>query len=212
MEAIDVYSHAIELLKDIWRDHASAGEETRPSDDAARDGGYEGLNRDLFVDYDSKSVEGMLCAAYSNLGKVYFMSNMFERAVQSYEECLSYDGDYLDALTYRAQANVILGKYGEAGRDYKRVLEMDEDRIFPDSVTGLSKVLMAKEESAPEAGGWDFLVQLIESEVPRMQNTYDQIKTSDNAGGIKHYADGLKRMHHAMFAYHDVKTKNASEA
>ena len=171
MEAINVYSHAIELLEDIWRDHASAGEETRPSDDAARDGGYEGLNRDLFVDYDSKSVEGMLCAAHSNLGKVYFMSNMFERAVQSYEECLSYDGDYLDALTYRAQANVILGKYGEAGRDYTRVLEMDEDRIFPDSVTGLSKVLMAKEESAPEAGGWDFLVQLIESEVPRMQNT-----------------------------------------
>lgn len=168
------------------------------------------MNQELFVDYDHKSVEGMLCSVHCNLGKVYFMSNMFGRAVQSYEDCLSYDPGYIEALTYRAQSLIILGKYEEAGRDYRRVLEMDSDRVFMDSVTGMAKVLTAREDAVP--GGWDFLVNLIEGELPRVGEVYDRVKTSDNEGGIKHYADALKRMHLAMFAYHDVKTKDVSEA
>jgi len=43
---------------------------------------------------------------------------------------------------------------------------------------------------------------------------YDRAKLSNGGGGdmIKHYATGLKRMHHVLFAYHDIKTKNTSEA
>ena len=108
------------------------------------------------------------------------------------------------------QALIILGKYEEAGRDYKRVLETDSDRIFIDSVTGMAKVLTAKEDAVP--GGWDFLVKLLDIEMPRQKEVYDQVKLSNNAGSIKHYAGGLKRMHHAMFAYHDIITKDASEA
>jgi len=66
---------------------------------------------------------------------------MFDRVVDAYEQCLSYDHEYLDSLAYRAQSNVILGKYDEAGRDYKRVIEKDNDRVFVDAVTGLAKVL-----------------------------------------------------------------------
>ncbi|KAL7534001.1 hypothetical protein ACHAXR_009743 [Thalassiosira sp. AJA248-18] len=208
MEAIEVYSHAIDLLEDTWREKMAKGEDVRLT--GTTNGKYKGLNQELFLDYENKSIEGMLCATLSNLGKVYFMSNIFERAVRSYEECLSYDHDYLDSLTYRAQTLVILGKYEEAGRDYKRVLEIDTDRIFIDSVTGMAKILTAKEDAVP--GGWDFLVKLLEIELSRQKEVYDQLKLSNNSGGIKHYADGLKRMHHAMFAYHDIKTKNVSEA
>eukprot|EP00571_Detonula_confervacea_P009748 CAMPEP_0172321692 /NCGR_PEP_ID=MMETSP1058-20130122/44050_1 /TAXON_ID=83371 /ORGANISM="Detonula confervacea, Strain CCMP 353" /LENGTH=822 /DNA_ID=CAMNT_0013037273 /DNA_START=14 /DNA_END=2482 /DNA_ORIENTATION=+ len=211
MEAIDVYSHAIELLEDMWRDKMVKGEEVRlPVTPSAGDSGYTGLNRELFMDYESKSMEAMLCSTYSNLGKMYFMSNMFQRAVDSYEECLSYDHDYLDALTSRALALVILGKYDEAGRDYKHVLETDTDRLFLDAVTGLAKVLTAKEDAV--TGGWDFLVNMLETEMPQQKQAYERMKLSKNAGVVKHYADGLKRMHLAMFAYHDVKTKNSSEA
>ena len=213
MEAIEVYSHAIDLLEDIWRDKMAKGEDTRLSNAQSTSrmgGGYQGLNQELFLDYAEKSVEGKLCAAYSSLGKVYFMSNMFDRAVQSYEQCLSYDHDYLDSLAYRAQSLIILGKYEEAGRDYTRVLKIDTDRIFIDAITGLAKVLTAKEDVIPE--GWDYLVNLIETELPKVEETHERIKQSSNPGGIKHFADGLKRMHHAMFAYHDIKTKNASEA
>ena len=211
MEAIEVYTRAINLLEYIWRKKLANGEDVRLSTSSATAQGYEGLNRELFLDYADKSTEGMICAALSGLGKVYFMANMFDKAVQSYEQCLSYDHDYLDSLTYRAQSNLILGKYNDAGRDYKRVMEKDTDRIFLDSFTGLAKVLTAKEDAVEE--GWEFLVKSLEIELPRLEEIHERIKLSpNNPGGSKHYADGLKRMHHTYFAYHDVKTKNASEA
>lgn len=216
MDAIKVYSRAIELLQDEYRKKIENGKEVRLSESASSSsplssvGGYSGLNRDMFLDFDSKSTEGMLCAAYSSLGKVFFMSNMFDRAIQSYNYCLSYDPYYLDALTYRAQALLILGKYDEAGRDYRLVLEIDTNRLFMDAVSGLAKILTAKEDAITE--GWDYLVQILARDLPRLEAAYENVKLTNNDGRVKHYADGLKRMHHAMFAYHDVKTKNVSEA
>ncbi|KAL3763284.1 hypothetical protein ACHAWU_008987 [Discostella pseudostelligera] len=212
MDAIKVYSRAIELLQDEYRQKIDNGEEVRLSEGATSSPvvGYSGLNREMFLDYDSKSTEGRLCATYTSLGKVFFMSNMFGRAVQSYDACLSYDPYYLDALTSRAQALLILGKFNEAGTDYKLVLELDTNRLFVDAVTGLSKVLTAKEDAITE--GWDYLVNILEQDLPRLKETYENAKLSNNDGRVKHYVDGLKRVHHAMFAYHDVKTKNASAA
>lgn len=214
MEAIKVYSHAIELLLHEYQEKMENGKEVRMTDGTSLSlstaGGYLGLNRELFLDFDSKSTEGRLCATYTSLGKVFFMSNMFHRAVQSYDSCLSYDPHYLDSLTYRAQALLILGKYNEAGRDYRLVLEIDTSRLFMDAVTGLAKVLTAKEDAIAE--GWDYLIKIVEKDLSRLTETYEHIKLLNQDGRIKHYADGLKRMHHAMFAYHDVKTKNTSAA
>ena len=220
MEAIEVYLHAIDLLETQWRLEMLNGENTRAIREERENHvdveafeNYdtdEGLHRELFLDVESKSTEGLLCAAYTNLGKVYFMSNMFERAVASYEQCLSHDAAYLDALTYRAQANVILGRYEDAGRDYVRVLKLDTDRIFIDSFTGLAQVLSAKEDAVP--GGWDTLLNVIDAVLPQLTSSYEGFKTANNQAGMKHFADSLKRLHHAMFNYHDNKTKNASEA
>lgn len=221
MEAIEVYLRAVELLEGRWREEVGRGVDTRltkqPNSGGdtsdAEDGSHnnlKGLNGELFLNYEEKSTEGLLCSTFTSLGKVYFMANMFEKAVQSYEECLSYDASYLDALTYRGQVNIILGRYEDAGRDYVRVLELDQDRIFVDSMTGLSKVLSAKEDVVP--GGWDVLVNVLNIELPRHEGAYQSAKLANNAMGMKHYADALKRMHHALFLYHDVKTKNSSEA
>jgi tetratricopeptide (TPR) repeat protein len=212
MDAIKVYSRAIDLLQDEYQQKIDNGEEVRLSEGATSSPvvRYSGLNREMFLDYDSKSTEGKLCATYSSLGKVFFMSNMFDRAVQSYNACLSYDPYYFDALTSRAQALLILGKFIEAGTDYKLVLELDTNRLFVDAVTGLAKVLTAKEDEITE--GWGYLVNILEQDLPRLKEAYENAKLSNNDGRVKHYADGLKRMHHAMFAYHDVKTKNVSEA
>ncbi len=215
MDAIKVYSRAIELLLIEYRENIDNGKAVRLSESSATSssssvGGYSGLNREMFLDFSSKSTEGRLCATYTSLGKVFFMSNMFDRAVQSYSACLSYDQYYLDSLTYRAQALLILGKYDEAGRDYRLVLEMDTNRLFMDAVTGMAKVLSANEDAVSE--GWDSLVKIVEHDLPRLKETYENVKLSNNDGRTKHYADGLKRLHHAMFAYHDVKTKNVSAA
>jgi len=218
MEAIEVYSRAVSLLEEMWRKMMTNGEDTRKAssqdDEVNDDDYYNGLNREIFLDYGSKSIEGLLCATYCNLGKSYFMSNMFERAVQSYDQCLSYDHGYFDALNSRGQSYIILGKYKEAARDLYRVLSMDYSRIFVDAVTGLARCLSADESVLD--GGWDFLVKLLEMEIPRQEESLQRAKElADNggaAGTIKHYSDILKRMHLAMFQYHDIKTKNASEA
>lgn len=220
MEAIEVYLRAVSLLEEKWRKMMANGEDTRKvtalnneQDDEVNDYYYNGLNREIFLDYGSKSIEGLLCATYCNLGKSYFMSNMFERAVQSYDQCLSYDHDYFDALNSRGQSYIILGKYEEAARDFHRVLYMDSSRIFVDSVTGLARCLSADESVID--GGWNFLVKLLEADIPRQEESLQTAKElGDNgaAGPIKHYADTLKRMHNVMFLYHDTKTKNASEA
>ncbi|EJK46594.1 hypothetical protein THAOC_34727 [Thalassiosira oceanica] len=214
MEAISVYRSVVTLLEDQWRAKMSLGDDSREiqSREEKDLSGYSGLNRELFLNYESKSVEGLLCSSLVSLGKVQFMSNMFERAVQSYEECLSFDGNYLDALTYRAQAFLILGKFDEAGRDYTRVLELDTDRVFREPISGLAKVLTAKEDAVP--GGWTYLVETIEAELDQQTRAYEKVKavSADNSDGIKHLADGLKRMHLTLFQYHDVKTKNAAAA
>ena len=133
--------------------------------------------------------------AYTSLGKVHFTSNMFERAVQCYEECLSYEVDCFDAPTYQAQSLFILGKYEEPRRDYRRVLEKDVDRIFTDAVSGLAKILMAKEDAVE--GEWGFLVELPGKELPSQEELHCMAVESNQAPAIaKHCADGPKRMHH----------------
>jgi tetratricopeptide (TPR) repeat protein len=56
------------------------------------------VNDEVMIDYPQKSVDGLLCALYTAKGKVYFMANMFERAVEAYSHCLEFAPLYLDAL------------------------------------------------------------------------------------------------------------------
>eukprot|EP00957_Ditylum_brightwellii_P056349 4271649-Ditylum_brightwellii.AAC.1 len=72
-----------------------------------------------------KSVDGLLCAVYAGLGKIYFMANMFEKSVESYDEALNIEPMYLDALSYRASSLIILGRYEEAAMNYTTVIQTD---------------------------------------------------------------------------------------
>ena len=93
MTAIDVYTSAIQTLERIRRQAIANGKDVRYPDDTSSSSSsssskisllpqsffsssYNGLNRELFLDIDTKSIDGALCAAYTGLGKVYFMSNM----------------------------------------------------------------------------------------------------------------------------------------
>ena len=220
MEAIEVYSKAVSLLENIWRDMMTNGEDTRQTSindssheqvlDRGNDFYRNGLNRELFLDYRSKSIEGLLCAAHCSLGQSYFMSNMFERAVQSYDQCLSYDHSYMDALNFRGQSYIVLGKYKEAATDLYRVLFMDYSRLFVHSVTGLARCLSVDDSLVD--GGWDYLVKSLETDIPSQEESLQKAKELGDIATIRHYTNALKHLHHAMFLYHDVKTKNVSEA
>ena len=71
-----------------------------------------------------------------------------------------------------------------------------------DAFAGLAQVLSAKEEVLWKVDGRIWLLHLM--------MCYRNIQV--RMGAKKHFGDSLKRLHHVMFRYHDVKTKDASMA
>ena len=198
-EAIQLFEDAVDLILEQRRELILSGRPTKS------DG--QSLNQELFLDTNSKSTDGLLVATYCSLAKMYFMANMFERAVKAYDAALDLSsGDYLDALVYRASTLIILGRYEEAAKNYVRALELDTNRLFVDVYTGLSKVLVAKEEAVD--GGWKTLVDLIETELPQKEARLAGLSSLGNqqqAANTKSVlVDAIKRMHLAMFSYHDT--------
>lgn len=92
-EALRVYEKAIDMSVEKRNRKLENGEETNLSLSGTRDVGGE-----VMMDYSQKSIDGLLCALYTAKGKLYFMANMFERAVETYSKCLELEPLYLDAL------------------------------------------------------------------------------------------------------------------
>lgn len=216
MEAIETYRAALELIRAKRAKQIEDGEPTDVALSGTNAGAGGGLNAELFLDVTARSTDGLLASVECSLGKMYFMANMFELSVASYDRALEIDSDYLDALTYRASTLIILGRYEEAAENYARVLELDKARIFQDAYTGLAKVLVAKESAVP--GGWDSLVPVLEEEIPKYEDRLVTLQANDEASTQQKKAtgdtlrDGLKRMHLAMFSYHDTKTNDTDKA
>ena len=70
MEAITVYRSVVKLLEDQWRAKMTSGDDSRElkSREEKDLSGYSGLNRELFLNYESKSVEGLLCSSLVSQG------------------------------------------------------------------------------------------------------------------------------------------------
>ena len=149
-EALQLYDQIIDLARGQRQAAIEAGNDTRQR----RDGVIgSSIHDEVTLDYPSKSWDGLLCGLYTSQGKLYFMANMFERAVQAYNHCLDDNDnadinapDYLDALNARGSASIVLGQYASAGRDFWYVVRHDEpQRYFVDAFTGLARVLEAQE-------------------------------------------------------------------
>ena len=59
--------------------------------------------------------------------------------------------------------------------------------------------------------GWDVLVESLNIQIPHFYQLMDGNSSAKNPHG-QSYADQLKKMHLAMFAYHDFKTKDTDKA
>ena len=213
-EAIQLFEEAVELILAQRRTLMEKGLPTNvPVGNKRGNGGRSdsiSLNDELFLDTNSKSTDGLLCATYCSLAKILFMANMFERAVLAYDAALELaSGDYLDALVYRASTLIILGRYEEAAQNNVRALELDTTRLFADVYTGMSKILVAREEVVE--GGWKTLVDIIEMDLPSREAQLTAVDSND-ANSKSVMVDAVKRMHLAMFSYHDTKTKDAKKA
>jgi Sulfotransferase family len=102
---------------------------------------------------------------------------------------------------------IILGNYEEAGKDLMTTIQSDQHNWFNDAYTGLARILQANETVVPK--GWDAITEKLDSLIPSLEGMVSGAPSED---ARKVIANTLNRLHHVMFTYHDVKTKDTSEA
>jgi tetratricopeptide (TPR) repeat protein len=201
-QAIATYHHALSLASEKRQKTIDAGEETNRALTGIVD-----VNEEITLDYTARSIDGIICALHTALGKVYFMSNMFEKAVESYNEAIKIEPLYLDAVSARGSSLIILGKYDEAATDFETVIERDSKRRFMDAFTGLARVLQAREGASTR--GWDPMIRTLEELIELLENQYDGIQ---HPGAQAMVGTSLARLYHVLFIYHDAKTNDTDAA
>ncbi len=201
-EAIATYHRALTLAWDKRKSALEAGEETNRALTGVVD-----VNEEIMMDYSARSIDGILCALYTSLGKTYFMANMFEKAVESYTEAIKIEPTYLDAIASRGSSQIILGRYEEAALDFNLVIERDTKRRFLDAFTGLARILQAKETASPQ--GWEPMIQTMRELIPLLENQIEKVQQPEGRALL---GSSLARMYHVLFNYHDTKTMDTDAA
>jgi tetratricopeptide (TPR) repeat protein len=188
-EGLQIYEEAIEILLRQRAEIISRGESTTklpstvsPQMVQALELHYQG-DEFFLQDHKQKSMDGLLSAVYSALSKLYFMANMFEKSVEAATKSLKYKPGDMDALNGRGSSLNILGRYREAAADYAEVITRDgkygdNQRLFAEAFTGLSKILVADEQVVE--GGWDAMISIIENTFPKMERQLAESKMSSS--------------------------------
>ncbi len=216
-ESIQTYLTAIDLIKDRRIGMAEENLILTP------DGRRIDINDEYYLPWKSKSTQGLLVGAYSNLAAQYYMANMFEKSVSAHSEALKLEPDFIPSLLYRGDTLIILGRFEDAGADYTRVMELDEKHNIVDVFSGIVKVLKVKEDILDK--GWEDVVNTLNSLIPlNEQNLHhlthrssssdstDQRQMQQVQNAQRILMRNLKTMHMAMYSYHDHKTKNTKLA
>lgn len=86
-------------------------------------------------------------------------------------------------------------------------IENDEQNLFNDAYTGLARILQAKESHVPQ--GWTPIVDKLNDLIPSLEGMINSLPSKEGKNMI---AGTLNRLHHVMFTYHDVKTKDTAQA
>lgn len=201
-EALTTYRAAISLG---WRQREALQDEGKETNRAAA--GMIDLNEEISLDYADRSIDGIICALYTAMGKTFFMANMFEQAVESYTKALEMEPFYLDAVSSRGSARIILGQYEAAAQDFSLVIAKDEKRRFQDVFTGLARVLQAREDVVP--GGWEPMIRIINDLIPIIESQVDSVVHPEGRAIL---GSSLARLYHVLFNYHDVKTQDTDAA
>lgn len=197
-EAITNFQKAIQIVLDKKKTMTDGGEKIASSNSVT-----DPLYGEMFLDYNDRSINGVLCALYTSLGKTYFMANLFENAVNSYSKALEIDPLYYDAISSRGSSYIILGDYEKAATDLSLVMQRDEERRFQEVFTGLARILQAKESAVP--GGWEPMMEILDFLIPFLES---KLQDTDAVEFKQSIMASLNRLYHVVFYYHDVKTKN----
>lgn len=204
---------AYEADTENWRTVLNLANILRVRDSAILDGGkYQAECISMFKkgisllythqkNSSEEEIKESIIKAENNLGKVYFQANMFEESVKSCTTVLSLDKYNTNALYFRGTVLSILGQYEDAANDFLALLESDDDSISTIVLSGLSRILMAKESAVH--GGWDRVLDKIPLSDLEEGNTSDRmVLTNSRKVSLNLF----------MFAYYDHKTKDYDTA
>ena len=201
-KAIEVYRELIQIIQHL---RTQSQQRNIPTD--VSQSGLQDVAKEVRLPFEEKSLDGLLCAVYTSLGKLYFVANMFEASEEAYNGCVDIEPHYLDAVHARGSTRIVLNKYAEAAQDFSTAIVRDEDHLFSDAFSGLVRVLEADEASVPF--GWEFVVGRLNALIPQFEST---IEEQTDARAINALSNPLRRFHHAMFVYHERKTKDYNAA
>jgi tetratricopeptide (TPR) repeat protein len=185
-DALRMYEVVTDRVERLRSEAIERGQPTAIPDDG-RD-----VSDEMMLPYPQRSLDGLLCAVYSGQGKALYMANMFAKSVDSYSRCIEVVPEYLDAIDARASSYIVLGMYEEAARDYRVVIERDENQLlFPQSYTGMARVLEVRENATD--GGWGFVVDRLAAVIPTLEARHDTYPQ-----GRQVLAPALNRLHHVV--------------
>jgi protein involved in polysaccharide export with SLBB domain len=86
-------------------------------------------------------------------GVKYGRANLFRQALQSFQQAVEFDPDYVDAYFGMGQANMDLGRYADAITAFEKVIKLDPN--FVDAYTELGRAYVKLKEDKPAPPGAD---------------------------------------------------------
>jgi len=168
---------------------------------------------------EKEQISQLLLSCEYGMARMYFQGNMFEKSLEACNNALKLKRNFFGILNFRATTLTILGRYKDAVEDYISILENDTTRaIVPDAISGLAKILIAKESIVP--GGWSLIVSTVEELLPDATATYNElVGQKETQKDNPHYftliqqaCGPLRRLHYALFNYYDRKTEDVDKA
>jgi protein involved in polysaccharide export with SLBB domain len=86
-------------------------------------------------------------------GVKYGRANLFRQALQSFQQAVEFDPDYVDAYFGMGQANMDLGRYSDAITAFEKVIKLNPNLV--DAYTELGRAFVKLREDKPAAPGND---------------------------------------------------------
>lgn len=187
--------------------------------------GYrEPVQFETYLDYYTNSIDGLISQIETNVGKIYFMQQMFEAASESLGKALEIK-DNVEAWNFLGSTSVILGDYDKAAKCFMRIIDLDFRQFLHDAIAGIMRILIADEDVV--TGGWDWFYGFLQVKLERATREFGETvqkltaaaaaseKSQDTSNQqliVHRMSKELYSIHLSLFHYYDLDTQDIDKA
>lgn len=185
--------------------------------------GYrEPVQFETYLDYYTNSIDGLISQIETNVGKIYFMQQMFEAASESLGKALE-TKDNVEAWNFLGSTSVILGDYDKAAKCFMKIIDLDFRQFLHDAIAGIMRILIADEDVV--TGGWDWFYEFLQVKLERATRQFGETvqtltaadsekkeDTSNKQLNVHRLSKELYSIHLSLFHYYDLGTQDIDKA